>query len=198
MKTTARATPARRRPSTPWIADGPPLKMSDKGEPEFYPKCILFSGSYLSNWASSPFVVGDCTYNCVEQWMMAEKARMFGDRATWDRIMASPYPKSQKELGRAVAGYDDDRWAAKRFAIVARGVYEKFLQNPKLGAKLVATGDLPIAEASEWDDLWGIGVSSASPRARNPERWPGENLLGEAIMQARAKLQRASARGRAR
>ncbi len=39
----------------------------------------LFWGDWPSNWQPSPFTLDGVVYNCVEQWMMAEKARCFGD-----------------------------------------------------------------------------------------------------------------------
>ena len=37
----------------------------------------------LSQWYMCQFVVDDVCYNCVEQYMMAEKARIFGDEHAW-------------------------------------------------------------------------------------------------------------------
>ena len=37
----------------------------------------------LSQWYMCQHVVDDVCYNCVEQYMMAEKARIFGDEHAW-------------------------------------------------------------------------------------------------------------------
>lgn len=46
------------------------------------------------------------TYNCTEQYMMAEKAQLFGDKDSEDLIMISPRPRDQKYLGRNVKNFD--------------------------------------------------------------------------------------------
>ena len=46
-----------------------------------------------------------------------------------------------------------------------------------------------LVEASPVDRIWGIGLAADDERAADPARWPGLNLLGFALMEARAKLQ---------
>ena len=36
--------------------------------------------------------------------------------------------------------------------------------------------------------LWGIGLAATDPRAEEPGAWPGENLLGFALVRARELL----------
>jgi predicted NAD-dependent protein-ADP-ribosyltransferase YbiA (DUF1768 family) len=67
-------------------------------------------------------------YTSAEHWMMAGKARLFGDDDALARVLAALRP---------------DR---------------------------------------------GIGVSATDERATDPARWPGANLLGFALMQARELL----------
>ena len=64
---------------------------------------IFFWGGWPSNWHPSRFVVDGVEYNCMEQFMMAEKARLFGDDLVLGKILASPYPKAQKEFGERFA-----------------------------------------------------------------------------------------------
>lgn len=51
----------------------------------------------LSQWYMCSFAVEDVYYNCAEQYMMAEKARIFGDDDAWQQIMASYDPMTIKE-----------------------------------------------------------------------------------------------------
>ncbi len=150
---------------------------------------LLFWGQWPSNWEMSPFTIDDIEYNCVEQWMMAEKARMFGDLEVLAKILASPYPKAQKEFGRKVRGYDDAKWASERYEIVCRGVLEKYRQNDRLRELILSTNDADeFVEASPEDRIWGIGLRKADFRAWDKSTWRGENLLGLATTRARTIL----------
>lgn len=120
--------------------------------------------------------------------MMAEKARLFGDLATRKRVLAASTPGEAKQLGREVTPWNQDTWAAHRFEIVVRASVGKFASNAPLRAFLLATGDRVLVEASPRDRIWGIGMAKNDPSAENPLEWHGLNLLGFALMQARAQL----------
>lgn len=62
---------------------------------------------WMSNWYEQPFVHKGKPYTCVEQCLMAEKARLMGDSSTRAEIMAAESPAKMKSLGRQVANYDD-------------------------------------------------------------------------------------------
>jgi ribA/ribD-fused uncharacterized protein len=155
----------------------------------FGESAILFWGGWPSNWEPSHFTIDGVEYNCVEQRMMAAKAQLFGDRETLAKIMASPYPKAQKAFGRKVRGYDDAVWVRERYAVVLAATIEKYRQNTRLLARLLATDAGKVfGEASPYDDVWGIGFGVGDPRAFDPTAWTGQNLLGRAITEAREQL----------
>ena len=52
----------------------------------------------------------------------------------------------------------------------------------------IQTGDRRLAEASPHNTLWGIGLSAHEPRASPPDSWCGQNLLGQALENAREIL----------
>ncbi|WP_067968165.1 NADAR family protein [Nocardiopsis trehalosi] len=142
----------------------------------------------LSQWWPAPFTVDGVRYPTAEHWMMAEKARLFGDAAAAERVLAAAAPGAAKAVGRSVRGFDEDVWRAHRFDVVVRGSVEKFRQNPAEGAFLRATGGRVLVEASPVDRVRGIGLAADDERAADPARWRGENLLGFALMRARAEL----------
>ncbi len=45
-----------------------------------------------------------------------------------------------------------------------------------------------LVEASPRDRVRGIGLAASDDRATDPSRWRGQNLLGFALMEARARL----------
>jgi ribA/ribD-fused uncharacterized protein len=59
------------------------------------------------------------------------------------------------------------------------------------GQFLLGTGEQVLVEASPRDVVWGIGLGASNPAARDPRRWRGKNLLGFALMEARARLRAA-------
>jgi len=139
----------------------------------------------FGQWTPSPFEIRGVTYNCAEQYMMAEKARLFEDTLTEARIMASGRPREQRKLGRRVAGFVAEQWEAERCRIVFEGNVAKFTQDLELKEALLATGERTLVEASPMDRIWGIGFAANAEEAHDPKQWNGLNLLGEVLMEVR-------------
>ncbi|MFK7999010.1 MAG: NADAR family protein [Polyangiales bacterium] len=142
----------------------------------------------FSNWFAAPFTVEGIRYASAEHYMMAGKARLFGDADALQRILGASSPGAAKRFGREVRGFDEETWVAERSRIVEEGVHAKFAQNGELRAFLVATKKRVLVEASPKDRIWGIGLSADDERAANPLLWNGLNLLGFALMRARRAL----------
>ncbi|GAA3641417.1 NADAR family protein [Kineosporia mesophila] len=139
----------------------------------------------FSQWWPSPFTVDGVTYGTAEHWMMAGKARLFGDEPVLAKILAAPSPAQAKQLGRQVRGFDQDRWLEHRYQLVAEGNLAKFGQYPKYAEVLRASGSRVLVEASPVDRIWGIGLAADNEAATDPTRWRGLNLLGFALMDVR-------------
>jgi ribA/ribD-fused uncharacterized protein len=142
----------------------------------------------LSQWWPAPFTVDGTVYATAEHWMMAGKARLFGDAETERRIVEAGSPAEAKKLGRLVRGFDEAVWERERFGIVVEGSVHKFAADEELRAFLRGTGERVLVEASPLDRVWGTGLAATDERAADPERWRGPNLLGFALMEARARL----------
>ena len=143
----------------------------------------------LSQWYMCQFYIDDVFYNCAEQYMMAEKAYMFGDEDVYNQILQEYSQMNIKKLGRKVRNFNDYVWKGNRVSVVIEGNLAKFSQNETLRDFLLSTGDKILVEASPKDDIWGIGLEEASPDAVDPRKWRGENLLGFALMEVRDILQ---------
>ncbi|MFJ7074418.1 NADAR family protein [Streptomyces sp. NPDC098781] len=146
------------------------------------------SASCLSQWWASPFTVDGVSYATAEHWMMAEKARLFGDPEAERQVLAAGHPSEAKKAGRLVRGFDDAVWKRERFRIVVEGSVHKFAAHADLRGYLLGTGERVLVEASPVDRVWGIGLAARDDGAGDPERWRGENLLGFALMEARERL----------
>ncbi|MFF4316059.1 NADAR family protein [Streptomyces sp. 900105755] len=146
------------------------------------------SASCLSQWWPSPFVVDGVEYATAEHWMMAAKARLFGDAEAERAVLAAAHPAEAKKAGRLVRGFDEAAWKRERLGIVTAGSVHKFAAAPDLRDFLLATGDRVLVEASPVDRVWGIGLAATDAAADDPGRWRGLNLLGFALMAARDQL----------
>ena len=143
------------------------------------------TASCFSQWYSSPLIVDGKLYPTAEHFMMAEKASLFGDHLTKEKILHAPNPGTAKTLGRHVYGFDETIWIQHRFSIVTRANQAKFAQNPKLGKFLQESGNRILVEASPVDRIWGVGLTQDNEKISNPNSWRGLNLLGFALMQVR-------------
>ncbi|MFE9955279.1 NADAR family protein [Micromonospora sp. NPDC005299] len=146
----------------------------------------------LSQWWPAPFAVDGRTYATAEHWMMWHKAALFGDDGMAERVLTAAHPQRAKALGRQVRGFDEAIWAARRYDVVVAGSVAKFGQHAQLGRFLLGTGERVLVEASPVDRVWGIGLAADDPRAADPARWRGDNLLGFALMDARTALRAAA------
>lgn len=61
-------------------------------------KYHFFWNGKLSNWYDSEFTINEITYSCVEQYMMHQKALVFGDYDIAYRIIKEPKPSVQKKI----------------------------------------------------------------------------------------------------
>ncbi|HLP20060.1 MAG TPA: NADAR family protein [Chitinophagales bacterium] len=149
-------------------------------------KLSAVAGNFcFSQWYEAPFYVDGKLYRTSEHWMMAQKALLFNDKATFDEILVAEKPAVAKELGRRVMGFDEIVWNEKRFEIVKTGNVHKFNQNPAFADYLIKTGNAVLVEASPVDIIWGIGLSKDSKDINNIYGWRGLNLLGFVLMEVR-------------
>ena len=161
------------------------------------PEILLFYGHKttdeitemcLSQWYPCEFEVEGIKYTSAEQYMMAEKARLFDDEEIRAQILKTSDPAICKKLGRKVRNFNQEKWNKNRENIARKGNFYKFSQNAKLREFLLSTGDKILVEASPRDRIWGIGMGKSNPDALDPAKWRGRNLLGFSIMSVRKKI----------
>lgn len=150
---------------------------------------IFFWDGIYSQWYPADMIIDSITYTSCEQYMMQQKALLFGDKSAAKDIMNTQDPSLQKQIGRRVKKFDRDVWDEFCTSIVFKCNYAKFKQNWDLRKQLVAFsyGKI-IVEASPYDKIWGIGMGENDPGIEDPANWRGMNLLGTCLMNVRTVL----------
>jgi len=161
----------------------------------------------FSNFFSAPFAflvpeeffafeisVHERTVECefAEKAIMVCKAAAMGDSNSYHKIRVSKAPPAAiKQMGREVQGFSEAIWREIECS-VAFEVVQKFLKVAELQAKLLATEDTVIAEATANDRNWATGLDKRDERNHNPPQWQGSNMLGWALMESRKVLRSSS------
>lgn len=146
------------------------------------------TASPFSQWHPADFTVNGIQYTSAEQYMMHQKALLFGDQKIADKIMNTNSASVQKRLGRTVADFDQTKWEAECKQIVYEGNRAKFTQNEDLMVALLATRGTTLVEASPDDRIWGVGLAEEDPRIRSRKTWRGTNWLGEILTRLREEI----------
>ena len=146
-----------------------------------------FYNGYLSQFHKSPFTVDEYTYNCAEQAMMHQKALLFDDLVTAQKILVETKPASIKRLGREVNHFNNSTWDKNKVNIVYINNLAKFTQNTELRERLCKTVPKILVEAAANDRIWGIGYNEYNAKKVNVSSW-GQNLLGHILTKVRTEI----------
>jgi N-glycosidase YbiA len=133
-----------------------------------------FSGEYrfLSNFWPCEIKYEGKTYPSTEHAYQAAKTLDIKER---NKIRDAKTPGDAKRLGRKITLRSD--WESVKLQVMENLVRQKFFDNPKLGKKLIDTGEQELIEGNTWGDkVWGQvnGV--------------GQNHLGKILMKVRQSL----------
>lgn len=130
---------------------------------------------WIKNWFSNmlpfdePLVYEGIKYRTVENFYQAMKFYHLDDR----QFVANLNPYAAKKFAKGKA---PDFWKDVKLGIMLRALRHKFAQGTSWHKKLMATGDEPIIEWNNWNDLyWGVDVQSSR----------GYNHLGKLLMKIR-------------
>ena len=148
----------------------------------------FFWGGPFSQWQRCAFNVGNLDFTTAEQFMMHQKAVLFGDSESAKSILATHDPRKQKALGQKVSNFSNSTWDENKADIAKTGNLAKFGQNKGLRRKLFQTIPTDLVEASPLDHIWGIGLSAEKANHIPESDWPGLNLLGKILTTVRNEL----------
>ena len=144
--------------------------------------------SFLSNFHFAEFTYRGIKYSSVEKYYQAEKCRFAGDRVTYHKIMRSNDPRIIKRLSKTIRGLNHVHWDMIKEAVMNRGVWAKFSQNPQLKNLLLATEDKMLVECNPFDRFYSAGLHKNSPEIDDPSLWKGRNILGNILQEVRHRL----------
>ena len=151
-------------------------------------KYVFFWNGIYSQWHKAPMTIDKIDYNSCEQYMMHQKALLFGDEEIAELILKESNPREQKRYGRMIRNFDKSIWEQNCLSIVYEGNLAKFKQNEDLKEQMLSTGDKIFVEASPLDNIWGIGLAEDNINIDNPSFWLGLNLLGQALTLVKQEL----------
>lgn len=153
---------------------------------------FLFSGSQdsLSSSHRTNMTFDGRVFESSDHCFVYQKALLFNDKATAERICSETNPIEINALGRRVKGFHESIWLGNRRRLMTLATIAKFSQNRTIANELLATGVKRLANANPKDRIWGIGLSASAPTATDPASWKGINLLGQILEDVRAQLRK--------
>lgn len=123
---------------------------------------------WASNFERAKQIIDDIEYDSNEHYYQSQKAKDPKVR-TW--IREAPSAWLAMKAGRSLRPKEMvEHWHLLKIIVMRTGLLAKFLQNPKLGKKLIETGNASIHEDSTTDMFWGV---------------KGDDWLGKLLMEVR-------------
>lgn len=141
--------------------------------------------SFLSNFHPAKMVVNGQTFTCSEQAFQYNKALVCNRDDIVKSVKSRSNPKKMKMDGDRVD--TSKEWEERKVGMMRCILTNKFAQNPDLLAKLKDTGNSPLYECTV-DTFWGTGWVLESPKWQGTDMFPGNNVLGNLLMEVRGIL----------
>jgi len=124
------------------------------------------------------------------------KAEYFCDWETAEEIVdLGQIPKTAKDLGRKVKGYDEIEWSKVRENMMYKAISLKFASSLELQEKLLDTGNKILVEGTPFDPIWGVMIHWKDDAILDERNWKGQNMLGKVLMRVRQDLKSAIVNG---
>ena len=115
--------------------------------------------SPLSNHYGCNFEVNGEIFTSMEKYLMVQKAKLFNDIQTLERMRKEDDPVILKHLGKSVKSFNAVMWNKEIDTILTEGLNIKFTRNEDLCDFLKATGDNVLSEVNPMDKTFGVGLS---------------------------------------
>jgi ribA/ribD-fused uncharacterized protein len=110
----------------------------------------------------------------VEHYVQAMR---FADPALREQVRKAPHPADARRIARANRRRVRADWRRIEETVMTRGWWVKCRTHPEVAEALLATGDRPLVETSQYDYHWGCGRDGR-----------GHNAYGRILMAVRERL----------
>ena len=149
-------------------------------------KGLAFQGhhSVLSNMASCDLIHNGHLFTSSEAAFQYEKARICGAKRE-ERLIQTSGAYKAKTIGKGIK--ENKEWESKKVGIIYEITKEKFIQNDDMRAKLLATENLKLYEATP-SKYWGCGLPMSKLNEIGEGKIPGSNKFGQILEKVRSEL----------
>jgi ribA/ribD-fused uncharacterized protein len=130
----------------------------------------------LAAYSKHGFELDGAEWPSVEHYYQAMK---FEDADYREQIRTARHPADATMLGKSKKHGRRKDWDRVKETFMTRATYIKCRTHPEVAQALLATGDTPIMETSQYDYYWGCGRDLR-----------GKNVYGEVLMNVRQQLRK--------
>ena len=138
----------------------------------------------FSNFHPCKFTLDGQDFHSSEQFIQMKAAEYFEDDIAKQRILNAEDAQDCKDISKDINNFNRHEWSKVAERLCEPGITQKFLQNERLLAHLMDTGNKVIVEASH-DDVWGTGQHLNSKDALNKLKWTSPGIMGKILMSVR-------------
>jgi ribA/ribD-fused uncharacterized protein len=128
----------------------------------------------LASYSRHTFELDGFEWPSVEHYYQAMK---FDDEEYREQIRQSAHPADAAKLGKSKKHQRRKDWDKVKVTFMTRGTYIKCRTHADVAQKLLDSGEMEIAEVSQYDYFWGSGRDLR-----------GNNAFGKMLMGVRDKL----------
>ena len=128
----------------------------------------------LASYSRHAFELDGYEWPSVEHYYQAMK---FSDTDYAEQIRQALHPADATKLGKSKKHAKRKDWDRVKVTVMTRGTYIKCRTYPEIAQKLLDTGEVEIADVTQYDYFWGSGRDMR-----------GNNAFGKMLMEIRDKL----------
>lgn len=126
-------------------------------------------------------------YNSLQQYIEYQKALLFDDIETAQKILKTSQPRFQEDLGKHIKGYNKEVWLDNALNICTKGCRLKFTKNKSFIHFLLMNPDSKVYYAVKKANELGIGMDENDSNIKDESKYK-DNIYGEALMVIRKEF----------